>query len=85
MKGIVYAILLAALVGIVLGPLVIPVLKVLKFGQNVREDGPRSHLQKSGTPTMGGILIIVSLIAATLLVNRSFNDTYAAAKNLRIY
>lgn len=46
----------------VLGKLVIPVLKKLKVGQSEREDGPRSHLKKQGTPTMGGIMMIINLV-----------------------
>lgn len=57
----VYAVLIAFCVSIVLCPTVIPFLTRLKFGQNVRTDGPQSHLVKSGTPTMGGIMILVSL------------------------
>ena len=44
-------------VGIILIPVFIPILKKLKFGQQVREDGPQAHLKKSGIPTMGGICI----------------------------
>lgn len=50
-----------------LGPLTIPMLRQLKFGQNVRSDGPKTHLKKQGTPTMGGIIILVSIIIASLL------------------
>lgn len=42
-------------------PILIPFLKRLKFGQYVRQDGPESHLKKSGTPTMGGIIIVLSI------------------------
>lgn len=52
---------------VLLGPLVIPFLKRLKVGQMVREDGPYTHLKKSGTPTMGGILILVSVAVTTVL------------------
>jgi phospho-N-acetylmuramoyl-pentapeptide-transferase len=45
----------------------IPFLKRLKFGQFVRDDGPESHLKKSGTPTMGGIIILLSIILTSLL------------------
>lgn len=77
MSTIILSILIAAITGLILGPVVIPILKILKFGQNVREDGPRTHLKKSGTPTMGGIMIIISLILATILVNKQFNGAYA--------
>lgn len=48
------------------GPVVIPFLKRLKCGQTVRDDGPQSHLKKTGTPTMGGILILLSVIVTSL-------------------
>lgn len=51
----------------VLGKLIIPILKKLKVGQSEREDGPRSHLRKQGTPTMGGLMIIISIIFFTLI------------------
>ncbi len=57
---------------VVLGPLVIPFLKKLKVGQTVREDGPHTHLKKSGTPTMGGILILVSVAVTTILYAGKF-------------
>ncbi|HHU73637.1 MAG TPA: phospho-N-acetylmuramoyl-pentapeptide-transferase [Clostridiales bacterium] len=46
---------------VILCPLLIPFLKKLKFGQYVRQEGPESHLKKSGTPTMGGIIIVLSI------------------------
>ena len=61
-------ILLAAIfaAGLVLctGPLLIPELHKLKFGQSIREEGPKSHQAKSGTPTMGGIMIILAIVIA---------------------
>ena len=51
----------------ILGKLIIPVLKKLKIGQNERDDGPRSHLRKQGTPTMGGIIMIISIVILTLI------------------
>ena len=48
-----------------LGPKIIPLLQRLKIGQSIREDGPSSHLAKSGTPTMGGIIFLVAFVAAT--------------------
>ncbi|MCF2585561.1 phospho-N-acetylmuramoyl-pentapeptide-transferase [Mitsuokella multacida] len=63
-------ILLAAIfaAGLVLciGPLLIPELHKLKFGQSIREEGPKSHQAKSGTPTMGGIMIILAIVVATV-------------------
>ncbi len=49
------------------GPVLIPFLKRLKCGQTVREDGPKTHLKKTGTPTMGGILILSSMVVTSLL------------------
>ncbi len=60
------AVLLAFAICAVLGPIVIPLLRKLKCGQTVREDGPQAHLKKTGTPTMGGILILFSVIVASL-------------------
>jgi phospho-N-acetylmuramoyl-pentapeptide-transferase len=54
-------------IGLMLGPLVIRKLQSLKVGQAVRDDGPQSHLVKSGTPTMGGILMLLSITVSTLL------------------
>ena len=47
---------------IILGCMIIPILKKLKVGQIERDDGPQSHLKKQGTPTMGGIIIIIAMI-----------------------
>jgi phospho-N-acetylmuramoyl-pentapeptide-transferase len=62
-----YAAVTALLVAFLLGPKVIEALRRLKFGQSIRTDGPESHLAKSGTPTMGGILIIVAVLVGVLL------------------
>lgn len=50
------------ILSVLLGPLFIPLLRRLKFGQQIRTDGPQSHLKKSGTPTMGGIIIMLALL-----------------------
>jgi len=57
----------ALLISILMGPLIINFLKSIQFEQFVRKDGPKSHLEKSGTPTMGGLLILSSLIISTFL------------------
>ncbi len=62
----IYAILLAFAFNVILCPLIIPMLRRLKFGQNVRDDGPQSHLIKNGTPTMGGVMIVLAFGAAAL-------------------
>ncbi|MCQ6558267.1 phospho-N-acetylmuramoyl-pentapeptide-transferase [Paenibacillus mendelii] len=61
------------LLAVLLGPLFIPLLRRLKFGQQIRSDGPQSHLKKKGTPTMGGIIIML----ATLLAFLKFSDKTA--------
>ena len=53
MEKLIYAALISFAVTIGLGLITIPVLKKMKFGQNIRDDGPQSHLKKAGTPTMG--------------------------------
>jgi phospho-N-acetylmuramoyl-pentapeptide-transferase len=63
----IYASLTAFLICFVLGPWVIRRLQRLQVGQYVRDDGPEGHLQKAGTPTMGGALIIFAALGATLL------------------
>ncbi|KMQ81008.1 Phospho-N-acetylmuramoyl-pentapeptide- transferase [Candidatus Burkholderia pumila] len=57
----------AMLIGLVCGPWVIRKLTAMKVGQAVRKDGPQTHLFKSGTPTMGGVLILIGIAVSTLL------------------
>ena len=54
-------------VGVILIPVFIPILKKLKFGQQVREDGPEAHLKKSGVPTMGGVCIVIAMLVGSLI------------------
>ena len=63
----VLATLTALLIGLVCGPWVIRKLSTLKMGQAVRNDGPQSHLAKSGTPTMGGVLILLGIFISCML------------------
>ncbi len=62
-----FASLTALFLCIVLGPWLIAKLREFQIGQYIREDGPKSHAKKAGTPTMGGILIIISIVVPTLL------------------
>ncbi len=64
---VIMAVLTALIVSFVLGPYVIRRLTRLKMGQPIRDDGPQTHLVKAGTPTMGGVLILLSIALATLL------------------
>lgn len=59
---------IALVSALLLYPVAIPVLHKLKFGQTVREEGPQSHKEKTGTPTMGGIVFILCSILATVIV-----------------
>jgi len=66
MRGIM-SVLTALVISLVLGPAMIRKLGVHQIGQTIRQDGPPTHFDKVGTPTMGGALILVAIIAATLL------------------
>ena len=63
---IITPVFIAFAISVVLCPILIPLLKRLKFGQEVRDDGPKTHLKKEGTPTMGGVVILIA-IAVTCL------------------
>jgi phospho-N-acetylmuramoyl-pentapeptide-transferase len=62
-----YASITALLISLFLGPWLINRLRDFQIGQHIREEGPKSHQKKAGTPTMGGVLIVVSIILPTLL------------------
>ena len=70
MNTAIYAVIIAFIANIVLCPMLIPALRRLRFGQQIRGDGPKSHLKKAGTPTMGGIMIIISFILASAIFMR---------------
>lgn len=70
---IVYTILTAFAITVILSPIFIPFLRRLKFGQSIREEGPKSHQKKSGTPTMGGIMILLSIIVTTIVITSVFS------------
>ena len=63
----VFASLTALLIGLLIGPYLIEKLREFQIGQYIREEGPQSHQKKSGTPTMGGLLICISILIPTLL------------------
>lgn len=65
--------LLALFLSVVLGPWLIRRLREFQIGQHIREEGPRSHQKKAGTPTMGGVLIVVSIVLPTLLLTNLRN------------
>ncbi len=66
------SVMLSFAISVVLGPLVIPFLRRLKVGQTERTEGPESHLKKNGTPTMGGILFLVSVMITSLLFVKEY-------------
>ncbi len=70
---ILFTIIMAFLISVLLSPIFIPFLRRLKFGQSIREEGPKSHQKKTGTPTMGGIMILFSIIITTLVMTGKFS------------
>ncbi len=62
-----FATLTALLIGLLIGPYLIERLREFQIGQFIREDGPKDHQKKAGTPTMGGLLILVAILVPTLL------------------
>lgn len=58
-------------------PAVIPLLRRMKFGQSIREEGPKSHQKKAGTPTMGGVIFLFSIIATTIVLGY-LNDAFTS-------
>ncbi|MDN5708078.1 MAG: phospho-N-acetylmuramoyl-pentapeptide-transferase [Planococcus sp. (in: firmicutes)] len=69
MEGIsIFGFGIALIMTVALMPVFIPLLKRMKFGQSIREEGPESHLKKTGTPTMGGLVFLISIIVTVILV-----------------
>ncbi len=66
------AVIIAFAVSAALCPVVIPFLHKLKFGQQVRDDGPQAHLKKQGTPTMGGLVIVASVVITSLFYMKDY-------------
>ena len=69
---VILPILIAFGISVVLSPIFIPFLKKLKFGQFVRDEGPESHLKKAGTPTMGGLIILFSIVITSLFYIKDY-------------
>lgn len=69
-----YTIIMGFLVTVVLSPIFIPFLRRLKFGQSIREEGPKSHQKKSGTPTMGGLVFLLSIIITTIAITSRYSE-----------
>ena len=69
-----YTAIISFLIVIILGPIFIPMLSKFKFSQTVRDDGPQTHLAKNGTPTMGGIIMILAILITGLTRSRVSSD-----------
>jgi len=69
-----FTIIMGFLISVLLSPILIPFLRRLKFGQSIREEGPKSHQKKSGTPTMGGVMILFSIIITTLVMIGKYSE-----------
>ena len=68
-------VLIAFGLSVMMGPVIIPILRKLKMGQTERVDGVQSHLKKAGTPTMGGVIILLSVvITSEFYIRRSFQS-----------
>lgn len=65
-------VIIAFAISAVLAPVIIPVLRKLKMGQTEREDGVKSHLKKAGTPTMGGVIILVAITITSLFYVKDY-------------
>lgn len=71
-QTVIMSVIISFAISVVLGPLIIPFLRRLKVGQTVREDGPQTHLKKSGTPTMGGILILIGIVVTSIVYVKDY-------------
>lgn len=71
-QTVILPVIISFAISALLGPVVIPFLRRLKVGQTVRDEGPKAHLKKNGTPTMGGILIMIAVVVTSLLYVKDF-------------
>lgn len=71
---IILTVLVSFLISLIVGALLIPSLGLLKFGQHIREEEPENHQKKSGTPTFGGIIFILSIIITLLLITKNIRN-----------
>ena len=70
MESQIKVVIMSFIVSVVASLIIIPILRKLKVGQIERDDGPQSHLKKQGTPTMGGVIIIITMIIASIVLYR---------------
>ncbi|MCI8596937.1 MAG: phospho-N-acetylmuramoyl-pentapeptide-transferase [Lachnospiraceae bacterium] len=71
-QTLILPILISFAISAALGPIVIPLLRRLKFGQTERKEGPQSHLKKNGTPTMGGLIILAGIVITSLFYVKDY-------------
>lgn len=69
-----FTIIMAFLITVLLAPVFIPFLRRLKFGQSIRDEGPKSHQKKTGTPTMGGIVFLLSIVITTFVMTGKYSE-----------
>ena len=69
-----FTLVVAFAISVALSPIIIPFLRRLKFGQSIREEGPKSHQKKSGTPTMGGVMILLAIVIATIIMVAQYSN-----------
>ena len=65
-------VLVSFVLSVIMGPLIIPILRKLKMGQTEREEGVKSHLKKAGTPTMGGVIILLSVVITSVFYIKDY-------------
>lgn len=70
-KEVISAIIISFVISVFLSPIIIPFLQKLKFGQYIREEGPKRHLAKRGTPTMGGLIILAAIVITSMIYIRT--------------
>jgi len=78
MQELLYALGMAFMIALAIGPLLIPLLRRFKFGQSIRQEGPERHYAKAGTPTMGGIIILIALMVPTLIYGSKSMEIWLA-------
>ncbi len=70
--GVAVPVIVSFAISAAAGPVVIPVLREMKVGQTVRDDGPQTHLKKNGTPTMGGLIFLLSVVVTSLFYVKDY-------------
>ena len=70
------SVLISFAISAILCPILIPFLRKLKFGQTIRDEGPKAHMKKSGTPTMGGLAILISVAVTSLFFVKDYPGSF---------